>query len=280
MTPSELLDDHARRPRNVGKLLNASAVGDVGSIVVGDALRFYIGLDAAGARIAQAKFQVFNCADQVAASSALTELAAGRSLDEAKALGPAELCAHLGGLDHALLPPRLWAAEGLRAAIAAYQGEELEHDQELDPLLCRCFGVSEETVRQAIAVHGCASVDEVVSATGAGSGCGSCRIDIPRLLEEAKAPAAEPAAKPERSLPGGRIQTLMRIQRTVESRLLPELRAAGGDLELWDFDGRVVKVRAGGALVGDDAARRAALAALEQLLKQEIDPGLGVEAAP
>ena len=42
MTPTELYDDHARKPRNVGKLLNASAVGDVGSIVVGDALRFYI----------------------------------------------------------------------------------------------------------------------------------------------------------------------------------------------------------------------------------------------
>ena len=42
MTPVELLEDHARRPRNVGKLLNATAVGDVGSIVVGDALRFYI----------------------------------------------------------------------------------------------------------------------------------------------------------------------------------------------------------------------------------------------
>ena len=39
MTPVELLEDHARRPRNVGKLLNATAVGDVGSIVVGDALR-------------------------------------------------------------------------------------------------------------------------------------------------------------------------------------------------------------------------------------------------
>ncbi len=277
MTPGELLDDHVRRPRNVGKLLNASAVGDVGSIVVGDALRFYIGVDQAGARIVQAKFQVFNCADQVGASSALTELLAGKTLDEAKLVGPAELCAHLGGLDHALLPPRLWAVEGLRAAIAAYRGEELEHDQELDPLLCRCHGVAEETVRQAIAVHGCASVDEVVNATGAGSGCGSCRIDIPRLLDESKEKPPEPAAQPERRGPAGRIQTLLRIQRVAESRLMPKLRAAGGSLELWDFDGRMVKVRAQGSLLGDDAARRAALAALEQLLKQEIDPGLGVE---
>ena len=43
MTPAELLDDHQRKPRNVGKLLNASAVGDVGSIVVGDALEPFLG---------------------------------------------------------------------------------------------------------------------------------------------------------------------------------------------------------------------------------------------
>ena len=98
-SPIEVLDDHIRRPRNVGKLLNASAVGDIGSIVVGDALRFYIGV--ADNRITQAKFQVFNCSDQIAAASLVTEVAAGRTLDEAERLGPNELCAHVGGLDPA-----------------------------------------------------------------------------------------------------------------------------------------------------------------------------------
>ena len=280
MTPAELYDDHARKPRNVGKLLNASAVGDVGSIVVGDALRFYISVS--GGRITQAKYQVFNCADQVAASSVITEVVVGKTLAEAKLIGPREVCAHLGGLDHTWLPPRLWAVDGLKSAIAAYESEEIESDTELDPLLCRCFGIAEETVRQAIKINGCATVDEVVNATGAGTGCGTCRADIPRLIEEATQPqaaAAAPAAAAgqPRQGPAGRIQTLLRIQKLVAGRLAPAWQAQGATVELWDFDGRMVKVRAGGSFTANADARRQALGELEQLLKAEIEATLGVE---
>ncbi len=278
MTPAELYDDHARKPRNVGKLLNASAVGDVGSIVVGDALRFYISVSAG--RITQAKYQVFNCADQVAASSVITEVVVGKTFAEAKVLGPREICAHLGGLDHTWLPPRLWAIDGLRSALAAFESEEVDSDTELDPLLCRCFGIAEETVRQAIKINGCATVDEVVGATGAGTGCGTCRADIPRLIEEATQPQAAAAPAPAgqpRQGPTGRIQTLLRIQKLVASRLASAWQAKGGTVELWDFDGRMVKVRASGSFITDDAARRTALGELEQLLKSEVDAALGVE---
>ena len=278
MTPTELYDDHARKPRNVGKLLNASAVGDVGSIVVGDALRFYITV--LNDKITQAKFQVFNCADQVAASSIITEVAVGKTLADAKAMGPSELCAHIGGLDHTALPPRLWAVDGMKAAIAAYESDEVDSDHELDPLLCRCFGIAEETVRQAVKINGCTTVEQVVGATGAGSGCGTCRADIPRMIEEATqipAQPAAPAAGQARPGPAGRIQTLLRIQRLVGAKLAPAWDAKGATVELWDFDGRLVKVRTGGSLTVDADARRAVLGELEQLLKAEVDVALGVE---
>jgi NifU-like protein len=277
MTPAERLDDHQRKPRNVGKLLNASAVGDVGSIVVGDALRFYIGVS--GGKITQAKFQVFNCADQVASSSAVTELVAGRTLAEAKAVGPRDICEHLGGLDHTALPPRLWAIDGLRAAIAAYESDEVDSDAELDPLLCRCFGIAEETARQAVRISNCTTVDEVVNATGAGTGCGTCRADIPRLIEEATTPQAPVAPAPgqQRVGPAGRIQTLLRIQRLVSAKLASGWQAKGATVELWDFDGRLVKVRTGGLFSMDAGAKRTALGELEQLLKAEVDASLGVE---
>ncbi len=280
MTPAELLDDHARRPRNIGKLLNASAVGDVGSIVAGDALRFYISVakDADGAeRITAAKYQVFNCQDQLGPASVVSEIAQGLTLDEATALGPKEVCAKLGGLDHADLPPRLWASEGLRAAIASWSGDELPADAELDPLLCRCLGIPEETVRQAVSVRGLATVDAVVEATGAGSVCGSCRTDMPRLLGTGEKPSAAASASSTGSMaPMTRIQLMRRIQAAAEEKFLPALRAQGGDLELWDFRDARVLVRAKGALAGDDHARRAALAAFEALLRSEIDPTLGV----
>jgi NifU-like protein len=240
-------------------------------------LRFYIGVSAG--RITQAKFQVFNCADQVASSSALTEVVVGKTLAEAKVLGPKDICAHLGGLDHTALPPRLWAVDGLKAAIAAYESDEIDADTELDPLLCRCFGIAEETARQAVRVSGCSTVDEVVNATGAGTGCGTCRADIPRLIDEATTPqaAAPPAPGQPRQGPAGRIQTLLRIQRLVSSKLASGWQANGATVELWDFDGRLVKVRVGGSLVGNDDLRRAALGELEQLLKAEVDASLGVD---
>jgi NifU-like protein len=279
MSPLELLDDHARRPRNLGKLLNASAVGDIGSIVAGDALRFYIKVEGGAAgpgeggakveTIAAAKFQVFNCQDQIGAASVVSELCVGLGLDDAAELAAPDVCTKLGGLDHLELPPRLWALEGLRAAIASWRRTDLDADHELDPLLCRCLGIPEETVRQAIAVRSLTTVEQVVDATGAGSVCGSCRADMPELLAP-KAKTTEPAQ------PINRIQLMRRIQRVVEEKLLPSVRAGGGDLELWDLDGIQVRVRAKGALAGDDEARRETLAALEALLRSEVDPTLEV----
>lgn len=274
MTPLELLDDHARKPRNIGKLLNATAVGDVGSIVAGDAMRFYLGV--ADDRITAARFQVFNCADQVGTASVVTELVVGKTLDEARHLAPIDIRTALGGLAVEHLPPQIWALEGLRSALAVVAGTVPDCDTEGETLVCRCHGVTEEQVRQAVLVGGARSVEDLVAATGAGSGCGSCKPDLVRLLEEALRPADAPAPTAARPVATGRIQTLLRIQRAYETRLAPALRDKGGDLELWDFDGRLVRVRLQGALAGDEAAGRQALADLEQLIKAQIDAALGV----
>lgn len=269
MTPVELLDDHRRRPRNLGKLLNATVSGDVGSIVAGDALRFYLKLD--GERIAEARFQVFNAADQVAATSALTEMLPGRTLAEALALRPADLCAHLGGLDPAELPPLLWGLHALGIAAGALRGELPEGDAELDPLLCRCHGIPEETVRQSIAVMALTEVQAVVDATGAGTACGSCRADIPRLLA---APPAEAApAAPRRGGAQGRIPTMLRIQALVAAKVQAAVQADGGTIELWDFDGTTVQLSVRGL---SDEARRRALAGVEAAIRSEIAPNLAV----
>lgn len=273
MTPVELLADHQAKPRNIGKLMNASAVGDVGSIVVGDALRFYIQVK--DEAITAAKFQVFNGTDQVAASSALTELAVGKTLDQAAAIGITDLCAHLGGLDPIHLPPRPWAIDGLRAAVAAYRGEDVDSDEERDPLLCRCHGIPEDTVRQSIQVMDLKETDEVVNATGAGSGCGSCRADIPRLIDAVR---NKPKEAPKPAARGtGRIKVIHRITQVVEEQLRPTLVADGGDLELLDLDGNLVVVR-GRNLEGD--ALRTACEVLEKLLRAEVDPALGVSLRP
>ena len=271
---AELFADHARKPRNQGKLLNAHATADVGSIVVGDALRFYI--QVADEHITAARFQVFNAQHQLAAASATTELATGLTLDQALALGPIDLCAHLGGLDPHLLPPRVWSLEALRVAIGQWRGEtpEVEDGAAHSPLLCRCHGIAEDTVRQSIAVMGLEDVEAVVNATGAGTGCGTCKADIPQLLADVRS-APKPGAKPDAPRPG-RAAMIRRIGAAVEERFLPALKDRSGDLELTDLDGQMVVVKLTGQLASDDEAARECLSELEVFLKTEVDPLLEV----
>ncbi len=277
MSPAELFADHGQKPRSIGKLLNATAVGDVGSIVVGDALRFYI--QVVDDRITAARFQVFNAATEVAAASVLTELAVGRTLDEAMQLGPADLCRHLGGLSGDLLSAQPWGLAGLRAAIAVYRGDDQPADDELEPLLCRCFGIPEQAVKESIAVMDLKSMEDIVAHTGAGSGCGTCRADMPRLLDEVAGtpPPAAPAPKAKPMV--GRIATLRQVQAVYDDRISAGLSEQGAGLMLWDFEAGQVLIK--GAPGTDLAvpAVRAAIAAFEAALKAEVPGVTGVRLA-
>jgi NifU-like protein len=155
MDVADSLLRHQKEPRHLGKLVGADAVGDVGSIVVGDALRFYIKLE--GERIVEARFQVFGATAQIPTASVLTGLVEGKTLDEALAItgedvvrvlaeesGAAEVSAQaaFGEPIHAL-PPMPWALEALRVAVAKYRQERLAVDEDLpSPLVCRCYGIT------------------------------------------------------------------------------------------------------------------------------------------
>jgi bacterioferritin-associated ferredoxin/NifU-like protein involved in Fe-S cluster formation len=278
MTPAELLQDHERRPRNLGRLADAHGHGTVGSIVAGRALRVFVTLDGAG-RIALMKHQVFNAADQAAAASVLSELLPGRTPAEARALGPADLAAHLGGLDWKDLPPQIWAFQALGAALDQATGCESDWQGDREPyatpLVCRCHGVDEARVLGAIA-DGATSVQAIEDATLAASGCGSCRRELQRLLDEANGKTAAKQIAPiaPRSGPGGRIALLRQIQGALAATL-GQYRDAGLHLELWDLDSTRVLLKA--PADADPRLKEQAEDRLTRLLKDQVDPLLRID---
>jgi len=90
--------EHFKNPKNVGEIENPDGVGEIGSIVCGDALKLTLKIDKAADKIIDAKFKTFGCASAIASSSALTEMVKGLTLEEASKITNQQIADFLGGL--------------------------------------------------------------------------------------------------------------------------------------------------------------------------------------
>ena len=81
---SDIVLDHFRNPRNVGRLDDANAKATEGSPACGDMVSVYLKVDDETKRIDNITFESYGCASNIATASIITELAKGKTLDEAK----------------------------------------------------------------------------------------------------------------------------------------------------------------------------------------------------
>ena len=118
---SEKVLEHFRHPRNVGKIENADGKATEGSPACGDMVSVYIKVDPETMTISDAKFESYGCASNIATGSIITEIAKGKTLDEAKKITWKEASDALGGLPKIKAHCSVLAVEGLRSAIQNYE---------------------------------------------------------------------------------------------------------------------------------------------------------------
>ncbi len=290
---TEKVMDHFLRPRNVGEIPDADAVGEVGNITCGDALKLYLKLDGGKERIEDIKFQTFGCASAIASASALTELVMGKSVAEAEGVTNQDIAHFLGELPEEKMHCSVMGMEALQAALANLRGEgngtctvgDHDADEDYDPhgldrIVCYCFGVTERKVREIAKANRLVDVDAITNYCKAGGGCGGCRQDLESILKDVReqTPLEEPAVQ---ASPAGakmtNIQKMMKVQQAIQEDIRPGLQADGGDIELIDIDGDRVIVELRGSCAGCPSAHITLKRWVEAKLRECVAPDLVVE---
>ncbi len=296
---SDKVFDHFMNPRNVGVVENPDGVGEVGSMACGDALRLTFRLDE-NERIAEAKFQTFGCGSAIASSSVLTEMLIGKTLQEASAITNEHIAEELDGLPREKMHCSVMGREALEAAMIDYYkklGRGVPCDLiKQSTIICHCFSVTKDTVKDAIFNHRLETIEDVTNHTKAGGGCKECHHDLGDLLrdcwdkiENGQDTGTVAAQSPEAVEGTGGLQSLgslpekkagpkpvdhepkdaamvARIQELMDQDIAPNLHRDGGDIEFVRFNDNRVYVR----LTGSCAACRSSELTIKNVVEAQL----------
>ena len=116
---SEKVLDHFKNPRNVGEIKNPDGVGEIGNLRCGDVMKITIKVK--DNKIEDIKFKTFGCIAAIATTSMLTEMAKGKTLEEAEKLTNQDIADALGSLPAIKMHCSNLAADGLKKAIEDYE---------------------------------------------------------------------------------------------------------------------------------------------------------------
>ena len=283
---TEKVMEHFLAPKNAGEIESPDAVGEVGSIACGDALKLTLKLDE-NERILDAKFKTFGCASAIASSSVLTELIKGKTLDEAAQVTNREIAEALGGLPEEKMHCSVMGQEALEAAIKSYREKghpDAAPNAQLHTegrIVCKCFGVTDATIKNAIRENNLHTVEDVIHFTKAGGSCGQCQGEIAEILREVLgesaikigAPGTE-VQKPKKPL--SNLQRMQLIEQVVDEVIRPHLVADGGDIELVDIDRTEVTITLHGACGSCPISDFTLKDFVERVLREKVDPQITV----
>jgi NifU-like protein involved in Fe-S cluster formation/metal-sulfur cluster biosynthetic enzyme len=118
---SQKVIEHFKNPRNVGRMEDYDAKATEGSPACGDMVTLYLKVDDQSKTIEDVKFESYGCASNIATGSIITELAKGKTLDEARKINWKSAAEELGGLPAVKVHCSVLAVDTLRAAIQNYE---------------------------------------------------------------------------------------------------------------------------------------------------------------
>jgi nitrogen fixation NifU-like protein len=119
---SDKVMDHFTNPRNVGEIENADGIGEEGNPVCGDMMTFYIKVK--DNKLEDVKFKTFGCGAAIAVSSMVSEMAKGKTLEEASKITPEQVAKELEGLPKNKFHCSNLGAQALQKAIEDYRNKQ------------------------------------------------------------------------------------------------------------------------------------------------------------
>jgi len=271
---------------------DANAIGDVGSIQCGDALRLTLKVDPESEVIQDAAFQTFGCGSAIASSSVLTEIIKGKTLDEALLVTNQDIANELDGLPPEKMHCSVMGREALQAAVANYRGEVWSDDHEEGALICKCFAVDAVMIEDTVRANNLRTVEDVTNYTKAGGGCSACHEGIEEILTRVLAETGEAfnasasrkklhEAKEPKKVPGkgmSNLERIRRIERVIEA-VRPQLQRDRGDVTLVDVDGDTVFINLVGACSGCQMASLT-VSGIQQQMMEDLGEFIRVVPVP
>ncbi|MCS7117003.1 MAG: iron-sulfur cluster assembly scaffold protein [Nitrososphaerota archaeon] len=118
---TDLVIEHFKNPRNMGRMDDATTSAKVGSVACGDLIKIYLKIDEKTKRIEKSSFESYGCAANIATSSVLTEMVKGKTIEEARKITFNDIAQALGGLPRIKMHCAVLSRQGLEAALLKYE---------------------------------------------------------------------------------------------------------------------------------------------------------------
>jgi nitrogen fixation NifU-like protein len=189
---SDIVKDHFMHPRNLlldEESFEADGQGVIGNIKCGDEMVVVIKVDKEKNIITDLKWKTYGCASAIASTSALSELAIGKTLSQAYKLSSHDIAKALGGLPEHKIHCSVLGDKALRAAIDDYYTRNGMLDRVKAAkmhIICQCLGITDAEIEQAV-LEGARNYYQLQEHTKIGTVCGKCKEKSLELLEKYKA---------------------------------------------------------------------------------------------